>query len=213
MVIELLQNQPTIPLLLNTVKHVIMEFVFCSGGQHGAFILGDVPAIGALWFLWAMFWGKRFFGFIVENFSNLKILCIVCVAFSVVFSLLDNYLIYIPLSFNQGMSALVFMCVGYVIKIKKCDRHSLKMIALLIILFLINYPFGFVALDHSSFELYPLNVIGATSATILIYVLSKHMYGVVSKALSWCGYHSLLILCVHYFFLKTSLFYPPPRRV
>lgn len=111
------------------------------------------------------------------------------------------------MSFNQGASAIVFYYIGYCLKSISITR---RFVFVCFAIVLINLPFGGMSISSCFYTCYPLNIMGASATTLLVYLLCKKMPEVkyLSPFLSWCGRNSLLILCVHLVYLKTIYLYP-----
>lgn len=77
-------------------------------------LFGEIPRIGAAWFLFALFWGMFLLELISKYFKSLEVLLIVLMCAS--FSLISIDIIEFPFSFQAGMLALLFIYVGTKIK-------------------------------------------------------------------------------------------------
>lgn len=203
---------------IHLAYHTLEATFWGSGWPHGAPIYGNIPTIGAIWFLLALFWAKQAFALLdtalkrVEKNKQLFFLGIGSLILSLIFTYLDNHVIYIPMGVNQGVSAIIFYYIGYCYKTlnKNMDLSIVLYVCLFIIL--INLPFSSIGLAICFYRCYPLNVLGASATTWCIYKLCRDSKlinkKVVMNFLSWCGRNSLLILCVHLFYLKTMYIYP-----
>lgn len=144
------------------------------------------------------------------------VLGVTCVIISVFFIYLDNHVIYIPMSFNQGVAAIFFYYIGFLVQSKYksiiISGISIKLSTLLVCAatILATLPFSGLGMANCAYQCYPLNVICATTITFLCFLLSRKLENVkiISGFLSWCGRNSMLVLCVHTVFLKTSSAYP-----
>ena len=186
------------------INRTIEAAFWGTGWTHNAPRFGNVPIIGAIWFLLALFWSKQIFA-LLENCICRKVNDEKIV--SIFFTYIDCHIVYIPMSFNQGASALVFYCIGYYCKF---INYDIKYLYISIVLLLLNLPFSGLSISICYYQCYPLNVLGASSTTLCVYLLCKWMnnFKILSLLMSWCGRNSMLILCVHLFSLNTNYVYP-----
>ena len=192
-----------------------------SGGYSEAPRFGKVPDYLPVWFLCALLWCKQAFSLVtclVEKYckGNLYVIGAVSFLLSVLFTYIDRRIIYIPLSFNQGLSAIIFFYFGYFaqqINLRGPVVVKKWHIVFVLLIVLVNLPWGTILLAGCKYQCYLLNIFGATGTTIIIYYLCKKYLihiPIFVKFFGWAGVHSLLILCVHSFLIETKLLYPPP---
>lgn len=77
-------------------------------------LFGEIPRIGAAWFLFALFWGCFMLTLITKHFKSIERLLAVLMFVS--FSLISIDFIEFPFSLQAGMLALLFIYVGTKIK-------------------------------------------------------------------------------------------------
>lgn len=149
-----------------------------SGAVHNAPIMGDFYSIGAVWFLWALFWCRFIFQIFSNIIKNLILLGAVCLSISLTSILIDNYIISLPLSFLPGSAAIIFYYAGYVIQ-KLGGFNEIKWYyALCLVLlwivstFLPNTP---LALVICSYPYYPLSVLGGIGGTLFIWLICNRL--------------------------------------
>ena len=206
---------------LERVRQFLRRASWGSGGYSEAPYFGKAPDYLPVWFLCALLWCKQAFSLItslVEKFfkGDLFILGVISFLLSVLFTYIDRRIIYIPLSFNQGLSAIIFFYFGYLAQqINKRGTFTIKKWHLLLVslVVLVNLPWGTILLAGCKYQCYLLNVFGATGTTFIIYYLCKRYLvkiPVLVDFFGWTGMHSMLILCVHSFLIETKLLYPPP---
>ena len=87
----------------------LLKGVWASNGVKDTF-LGDIPHIGAAWFLFALFWAC-FFLTVVERYLK-PLDAFVCVLFAACFSLLSIKVIELPFSIQAGMLSLMYVYIG-----------------------------------------------------------------------------------------------------
>ena len=203
------------------IKLFVKRVLWGSGGYSEAPYFGKVPDYLPVWFLCALLWCKQAFTVITSivgkyHKENLYVLGIISLLLSMLFTYIDRRIIYIPLSFNQGLSAIIFFYIGYLARqIYNQGGFCVKKWHLVIVclIVMINIPWGTIILAGCKYQCYWLNIVGASCTTIIIYFFCK-MYlsriSIIVKFFRWAGVHSMLILCVHSFLIETKLLYPPP---
>jgi fucose 4-O-acetylase-like acetyltransferase len=83
---------------------------FGSGQYHASPIWGDYPTIGMIWFLLAMFWCRVTYNMIAKLPKLHKYLLGAVVAMAA--TMIDNFIINLPLGILTGLSAIVFYMLG-----------------------------------------------------------------------------------------------------
>lgn len=206
---------------LERIWQFLRRALWGSGGYSEAPYFGKVPDYLPVWFLCALLWCKQVFSVVtrlVEKYykGNLYVLGAVSFLLSVLFTYIDRRIIYIPLSFNQGLSAIIFFYFGYLAQqINLRDPVVVKKwhIVFVLLIVLVNLPWGTILLAGCKYQCYLLNIFGATGTTIIIYYLCKKyliQIPILVDFFEWAGVNSLLILCIHSFLIETKLLYPPP---
>lgn len=87
----------------------IVRVFISSGSFHSSLYFWDVPIVGPLWFLLALFWCKTGYNYLVVKTHHAN--CLV-IGIAIAATLLDRYLINLPFGFLPGLSAMVFFWVG-----------------------------------------------------------------------------------------------------
>lgn len=156
-----------------------------------SFRFPDDMGLGPVWFLLALFWAKTLLLFV----SRLgKCTCLVCFLLAWAFSLIKLPL---PFMLNQGVTALGFLAVGY-----WCRQHTipawlgvLSVICWLVSMFL-RLPINPAA---AYYPLYPINVLSASGATMLLYFLCRWIKRIpyLSEGFATIGRNSMNVLCAH----------------
>lgn len=204
--------------LTDKINSEIIAAIWGSGYKHKAHIWGNFPVVGAIWFLPALFYCRSVFSFAyrivnkleISPFRRITYLGITSIIISISFTLLDNFVVYLPGSANSGLSAIIFMFIGYSCNHFRRILHNRRILYLAVGIIIINLPVGGFGMANCFYMCYPLNVLGAAATTAILYLLCKYIMKVmpVSSVLGWCGRCSLLILCVHSTFLSTRSIYP-----
>lgn len=181
---------------LNLLWQSIIGVLYGSGSVHSSMISGDMPTIGPIWFLLALFWAKLIWNIYFYIISNKWIRFLMATTISVGATMVDRYLINLPLCLLPGMSAVVFLAIGELLK-----KHKLTWWGLLLL-----WGCWIVCVFHSQLYMvrcwyghYPLDVLGALGGTLFIYEFSKYISKsrLGSSVLTWFGINSLAIMCFH----------------
>ncbi len=174
-----------------------------------------IPAIGAIWFLWATFWGSCFMR-VSLNFDKYVRLAFVAGLF--VLGYFSRAICWFPLSIQAGACATLFMYMGFLLKseLQTVSKVS-KEVKCFGLVFAVVTWFSFIK-DFQSFWLVHCDIgrgivdiwgcICACSIVILISRIIDNKTKYISSFLSYFGKYSLLVLCVHaadYFFPVWSM--------
>ena len=174
------------------LTYYLFASIWGSGTQHTCLYLADYPKIGAIWFLPALLICKNLYNMIKPNkkFIYSSILFIIA-------TILGRYVLYIPFSFLSGVSALIFFAIGdYLKKIKSIKWYWLF---IGLVCWYISFKYSHIYMVQPQYDLYFIDVIGATTASVIAYFFSKLLSNITiaQKTLSWVGRNTLLILCLH----------------
>lgn len=200
-VMSLIQGQ-------DLVTRRVMASLYASGSVgHTSKYLSKVPAIGAIWFLWALFWCKSFFNMIYRKCCNYYLP--VCLVLSITAVLLDRYLVNLPLAFLPGISALIFYAIGYKVQeIGGFKSINIWIVAVCLMSWIVSFCFCRMSMVKCFYSNFPINVIGSCGGTYFIWMVSKYIatlkMGIV-QFIEWIGRHSLTFLCIHLFELDIHL--------
>lgn len=178
------------------VIYYIEATLIGSGGPHrSCLLLSHVPSIGAIWFFPALYICKNVYncisGYSTEKrmiFSSLIFICA---------TLIGRYLIFIPFSILSGLSAIIFYAIGDFFK----TQFKMKKIYwfLGITCWIISFKYSHLYIVNPQIDLYFIDVIGATTASLICYLVSKKIEHLrySSHSLSWLGENTLYVLCFH----------------
>ena len=163
-----------------------------NGTKHTCRFLGDSPIIGAIWFLPALLVCKNTYNLLPSKNRLLFSSTIFVLA-----TVIGRYLVFIPFSVLSGLSAIVFYAIGDFLK--RIKRIPIAYWIIGIICWVISFKFSRINLVQPRLDLYFVDVIGATTVSLLVYCVSKPIskIPIISPFLSWAGKSSLLILCFH----------------
>ena len=165
-----------------------------SGSKHPCIFFSNIPNIGALWFFPALYICKNVYNILP---INKKIRLIYSFIIYMCAYLLGRYVLFIPFSVLSGLSAIIFYAIGD--NLKECNRISKYYWIIGIICWILSFKYSRISLVQPIMDLYIIDIIGATTASILIYIISKKLTGLnyLSKFLFWVGKNSMYILCFH----------------
>ena len=193
------REQYTMDSLISFLKAVIY-----SSGDHWTEPF-EIPAIGALWFLWATFFGC----ILLRLVTRLKPLLQVPVVFAIFAAgklTADAFFIF-PLSIQPACCALLFMYVGFLVRntesvFSKTSR-ALQVFALLFAAWVwIDFIRNFKSfwLVHCDVGRGVIDIFGALCASAVVFFISKLLADYVmpvGRALSFLGRNSIIFLCAH----------------
>lgn len=166
---------------------------FCGSGiPHECKIWANLPIIGAIWFLPALFICKN-----VYNALPVRRRLLLSAILFIASTLLGRYVIFLPFSALCGLSAIIFYAIGDYFK--KVQKVSWLCLLIGIVCWGASLKFSNVLLVSPKLDLYFIDVIGATTISFLIYKTSKRIdkIPVLSDSLALIGKCSLYVLCIH----------------
>lgn len=191
LVMNLLRNNQAN--LLPDVKNWIVASLYGQGINSNE----KFPMIGAIWFLWAMFWGKVIFSFINGNKY-----CIPIVIALFAIGYLTSRIFYLPLSIQSGLTSIIFIWCGRKIKESCCldkNRICLFFTASLLwaVMVFLNDGGGF-GIVNNSYNSIASNVISGICGSIIIFLISQKLEKFNALYfLKYIGRYSLIFLCLH----------------
>ena len=106
-VLNLLKNDST------QISSDVKKWILAALYGQGVFNNRNFPMIGAIWFLWAMFWGKLIYSFYSSTKYSFPITIIL---FSIGY--ISSKYFYLPLSIQSGLTSIIFINAGKKIKEK-----------------------------------------------------------------------------------------------
>lgn len=181
-------------------KNIVIATLYASGGEV-RLPWGNIPSIGAIWFLPAIFIAQIIWRYALSK--KYPFLLMLVIAFIGYYS---SKTIWLPLSIQAGMTCCVFIFVGSFIRSRNIDfssysRSDAACTLVCLAVWCINvifFPHFYLVNNHMQGG--ALNMIGGVCASLLIIKfcpfiqqLSCSLY----SFLKWCGIHSLIILCCH----------------
>lgn len=151
--------------------------------------------IGPIWFLLALFWCRQLFNEMSN--ANRKTYCLIAVS---VFIGVCKLNFENTLSFFVGVSAVVFYAFGALWAKKQWVLNLPITILCLALSVTVFFLCDEMDVHTMTYPIYPLNILGACSATLFLYSLFDSLKKIVvfEKVLGFYGRWSLLLLGVHY---------------
>lgn len=175
-----------------------------------------IKGIGAIWFLWASFWGSVFLRISLE-FKRPMRTCFVVSLF--LFGYYSRKLFWFPLSIQAGACATLFMYMGYLLhksveilaRIPEESRGFGLSFAIVTWIFFVK-DFKSFWLVHCDVGRGVVDIFGCICACAVVMVISyfidTHTHR-IGKVLECFGKYSLLVLCIH--IIELNLF--PWQRI
>lgn len=184
------------------VVDCLKNAIWAGGPQYESnVIFSSMHAIGAIWFLPAMFWCKTIYNIISRNVTKKITQIIILAALSLVSIYLFNNVINLPFGLLTGCSALMFYGIGHLAQSINLNKINPLMIFGLILSWICAFVFSYMNMVECRYDHLPLNYIGGCGGTFAIYLLSRFLDAhtdILSKGLAWCGRYSMVILCFHF---------------
>lgn len=175
-----------------TYKYTLIAFLWGTGESHTSAIWPNMPHIGAIWFLLALFWCRTFFNII---FIKTKHPYIIVIITAVIATIIDRYVINLPLGILPGLSALSFYLLGYYFRHFKINQYEILLCA---VCWIIHIFYSRIDMCNCFYKYYPIDILGTTFGTMLAYIISKKIsFFSYSKYITKLGQTSLIILCFH----------------
>ncbi|MDR0799464.1 MAG: acyltransferase family protein [Dysgonamonadaceae bacterium] len=196
-------------LVEDTVRHTwfqrtIYRGVACfwGSGSEKPVLGGAYPAIGAVWFLLALFWCRAFFNYFYSNKEkNNAIMLAVAIG-----AILVAKYIALPFSILQGLSAIVFYYIGYLVRKYQLleKKVSVYLSILMAGVWIFCILFSHCWMESLRYRYFPLDVLSAVSGTWFIYrfcrlgeAIAQPLVQRCTKILVIFGQLSLVVLCFH----------------
>lgn len=198
-----------LPYLLTAILTIFVSYLMnisCWNDVAAAFIVGckfsklEIPFIGAIWFLVALFLAKLIVQLIINGILRWEFLLLYA---TILFAI--SYLtgVILPYCISIIGFCSLFVLIGYIIKKYYILRMLLKAEYSMSLVFacLLFSPLVPLAVRINYYPLGLFNIVTASFISIAMLIFTKRMMETkVSKfmcELSWLGMNSLLVLCIH----------------
>jgi len=166
-----------------------------------------IEAIGALWFLWALFWALLVLKLLL-NAKTLIRISVVLIYFA--FGILTWQKGWLPLSIQTGGPAILYVYIGYLLRQFMSDENGfckkyselLAIVGIGLIASWINMITHFTGfwLVHCQIDNGIEDIIGSLGGCLALIVLSKMIernLPFIRNFLAFFGRYSIILLCVH----------------
>ena len=168
------------------------------------------PALGALWFLFAMFWAKQIYHF-VNVFLNSKYSFIVYFMLAVCGKIISSHY-WLPQSFDIALVAVLFIWTGNIIRQywDIIEKNLLVITTCAFALWMFWWQTGvYIELGTRSYPQFIVCIVEAIMGSICIFILGKALEAnkLISKYFSMIGKETLIILGVHHLDMWASFFW------
>lgn len=178
-----------------------------------------IKAIGALWFLWATFWGSILMRVLLIVQSRAAGTRIIMVLVLFIAGYWSRNLFWFPFSIQAGCCAVLFIYFGYLFRISKeffknmpVETKAAGTIFALAVWIDFIRNFRSFWLVHCDIGRGIIDIAGCICGCYIIMLISwyigKHTH-IISRSLSFLGRYSLFMLCIH----NTELNIFPWQRV
>jgi len=189
--------------VLSTIQEWIYASLYGAGDTyHEPFY---IKKIGALWFLWAMFWGSIFVRISLKMKPMVRMICILGL-FGIGYWT-ARHMFWFPLSIQAGCCATLFIYIGYLARQTKPVFQKLsnevKAGSVVLSVFLWgNFVQNFQSfwLVHCDMGRGVIDFVGCICGCYLLMLLSKGIEKYckyLTRGFAYLGKYSLIVLCVH----------------
>lgn len=189
------------------IKDIINWIValICGYGYDYDFFGHTIYAIGAIWFLWALFWSfvtlQIIFKLTKRTSEWIRALAVIIVS---VIGYIIGQFFWIPTNIDLGLYCVIYLYFGYILKnylldyLKNNRIINYLIIAICIAIYVYASIINGLYITTRQTDTI-ISVLGALAGSLVCLEISmlfeKLQY--VSKVIIWYGMNSLLIICVH----------------
>ncbi len=178
--------------------NLFMWLYAASYGSGGSYAYPfSIKAIGAIWFLFAMFWSLIIYNCIMDRKG-----CTLWVLLLALAGYFSAKYVWLPWSIQSAMLALVFVHAGHCFRKRKelitsCRFWTVFALFLWLLCMYVDKGRFYMVQNYS--ENLVVDVIGGIAGTWLVICLGKGLERIplLSGALGWFGRNSLAVLCLH----------------
>lgn len=190
--------------IVANIKMWILAAAYGSG-TYTSFFKWNFHIIGAIWFLLALFWAEMIFNLIVKTKW-----CYIWGTLIALIGYVTTSIIWLPLSIQAGMNAIVFLEIGYYVRKKNLlEKFQNNLLVIMTSIGLWSYSIiygGKLYMVGNHYGNGIMDVLGAVSATFLILKFAKFIeqnFVLAGEKLAEYGRESLIVLCFHLIELNT----------
>ena len=194
---------------IEDIKIDLIRFAFGSGSNEDNALFHDIPTVGPIWFLLALFWGEFLLSVIIKNTRELTepLFTTILLSFVLFFiGYLSARYIRLPLSIQAGMCAVPYLLIGGLIKkyniVDRLSRVSWRYLILVVLIWLCiittledGLNMASCRFDDGVFRI-PISIF----VSALCLCLCKRFDTIIFGSLKWLGKNTLYVLAGHQIF-------------
>ena len=176
---------------------IFLQALYGSGGNENITLFG-IKQIGAIWFLWALFWALL----IVKSLVNKKHGAYLIFLIAAI-SYISSKFVWLPLDLQAGGVASLFVYVGALIKKNRSNLFDESNDALFlsgILTLIISSTMGFQLYINTNYYCKGIvSIICALLISCFVIYISRFIekFSLFSEILKFYGVNSIYILCFH----------------
>ncbi len=186
----------------SAAKTWIFAALYGAGSAHAEPFA--VPSIGAVWFLWAAFWGCLFVRISLKLKAGQRLLFL-SILFAAAY--LTRNILWLPFSIQAGAYAAMYMYLGYLFRQAEGQYLSLPaevkaagllMAAWVWISFIVHFEsFWLSSGDIGRGVIDIVGTLCASAVVIFLCTCIDRYVPRIARPLAWLGRYSIYVLCVH----------------
>ena len=172
----------------------VVGTIMSNGGWPHEMIGANLPHIGPIWFLMALYWCKIFYEYLRRHAENTLLWTFVISTIALV---VGKYVINLPFGILTGFCGMVFYAMGdYWRRMAPLSLNKSMMGGGLLVWMLCVWR---AHLELASFDCswYPISMFAAFVGTYATYLFAKRLPSSLEPVMCWIGQNTLLILCYH----------------
>lgn len=191
---------------LKNIATTTYGVVYGSGMDH--FNPFRIVTTGPIWFLLSLFWSLLIVMTVLHFIKDKPTIQLVIMIITFVLGLFTSKYIWLPFSIQSGMTASVYVFLGYEFKHSKYFElkiHKIWFLAVILVVWVIaSLAAGTMVIANNTFSNLPLNIISSLLGIIFMVGLAQNleirMQSGNHKLYNWMldfGKNTMIILCVH----------------
>ena len=190
-----------IGLALQDAKYWLYASIYGSGNSYQEPFY--IASIGAIWFLWALFWGSLFLKISLKMKPVLRLAFVIALF---LFGYFTRNWFWFPLSIQGGCCATLWVYIGYLFKRFKEMREKLPPECKYIVLLFSVVVWVFFIIQFQTFWLVRgdigrgvVDIFGSLCASYAVIQISRYIWKIplIGRWLAYLGRYSLFMLCIH----------------
>lgn len=175
-------------------KDKFIGFIMSNGGWPNELYGANLPYIGPIWFLLALFWCKYFYALLKQIISKSLFASFII---STLAFIIGKYIINLPFGILTGFCGLVFYAMGDYWRNR--IKGPIDNIHLIVGIIIWAFCVWKSHLELATFDCkhYPFNMVAAFIGTYCTYLIAQKTPAFIRPLMCWIGKNTLLILCYH----------------